>query len=117
MCIRGRVLAYNASKGAVESLTRDLAVKLADKGVRVNSIAPGPFATDMMRYLDDSPELKKQLADTPPLGRLGAESVTKRVLVAVVSNPVSFVHVSTLAIDVGMLSVAAVPVPLGFLLM
>ncbi len=41
------VIAYNASKGAVVSLTIDMAVKLAPHGVRVNAIAPGPFLTDM----------------------------------------------------------------------
>jgi NAD(P)-dependent dehydrogenase (short-subunit alcohol dehydrogenase family) len=105
------VLAYNASKGAVESLTRDLAVKLADKGVRVNSIAPGPFATDMMRYLDDSPELKQQFTDTIPLGRLGGEADIKGVVVFLASEAAAFVTGSTLVVDGGMLAVDAFPAP------
>src|SRR4029453_2586739 len=44
-------VAYNASKGAVLTLTKDMAVKLAPYGIRVNGIAPGPFMTDMMRHV------------------------------------------------------------------
>jgi gluconate 5-dehydrogenase len=44
-------IAYNASKGAVITLTKDMAVKLAPHGIRVNSIAPGPFWTDMMDHV------------------------------------------------------------------
>jgi len=45
------IVAYNASKGAVVSLTRDMGVKLAADNVRVNGIAPGAFMTDMMNHL------------------------------------------------------------------
>ncbi|HEX5066704.1 MAG TPA: SDR family NAD(P)-dependent oxidoreductase, partial [Myxococcota bacterium] len=44
-------IAYNAAKGAVNTLTKDMAVKLAAHGIRVNAIAPGAFDTDMMDYV------------------------------------------------------------------
>ena len=87
------------------------AVKLANKGVRVNSIAPGPFATDMMRYLEESPELKQQFTDTIPLGRMGGEADIKGVVVFLASEAAAFVTGSTLVVDGGMLAVDAFPAP------
>jgi gluconate 5-dehydrogenase len=42
------LIAYHASKGAVRSLVKDMAAKLAPHGIRVNALSPGPFQTDMM---------------------------------------------------------------------
>ena len=58
------VVAYNASKGAVVSLTRDLAVKLASNNIRVNGIAPGPFLTDMMNHVRHDEEKLRAFADS-----------------------------------------------------
>jgi NAD(P)-dependent dehydrogenase (short-subunit alcohol dehydrogenase family) len=49
-----RIAAYAASKGGVEALTRVLAVEWADRGVRVNALAPGYFATDLSHGLINS---------------------------------------------------------------
>ena len=54
-------IAYNASKGAVLTLTKDMAVKLAPHRIRVNGIAPGPFRTDMMRHLTVDEETRAPL--------------------------------------------------------
>jgi len=62
--------AYVASKGAIESITLILARELRGRDITVNTIAPGPTATDM--FLDGkTPEQIGQLAKTPPLERLG----------------------------------------------
>ncbi|MFI9163499.1 SDR family oxidoreductase [Kitasatospora aureofaciens] len=62
--------AYAASKGAVESITLILARELRGRNITVNTVAPGPTATDM--FLDGkTPEQIDQLAKTPPLERLG----------------------------------------------
>lgn len=62
--------AYAASKGAVEAITLILARELRGRDVTVNTVAPGPTATDM--FLDGkTPEQIDQLARTPPLERLG----------------------------------------------
>ncbi|MGW5334644.1 SDR family oxidoreductase [Streptomyces bauhiniae] len=62
--------AYAASKGAIESITLILARELRGRNITVNTIAPGPTATDL--FLDGkTPEQIDQLAKTPPLERLG----------------------------------------------
>ncbi|MFH8973186.1 SDR family oxidoreductase [Streptomyces sp. NPDC017890] len=62
--------AYAASKGAVESMTLILARELRGRDITVNTVAPGPTATDM--FLEGkTPEQVDQLAKTPPLERLG----------------------------------------------
>ena len=49
-------IAYNSSKGAVITLTKDMAIKLAPFGIRVNAIAPGPFLTDMFSHVKGNPD-------------------------------------------------------------
>jgi 3-oxoacyl-[acyl-carrier protein] reductase len=69
---------YAASKGAIVSFTRDLAVELAPAGIRVNAVAPGPIATNILGELSD-----EQIADAGLrflLGRMGrAEDVAEAV--------------------------------------
>lgn len=63
--------AYTASKGAVEAMTMILARELRGRDVTVNTVAPGPTATDL--FLDGkTPEQIDRLAKTPPLERLGS---------------------------------------------
>jgi len=68
--------AYTASKGAVISLTRSLAVQYGPKGVRANAICPGPILTPMLETLFPSEEEKMKRLNRIPLGRFGrAEDV------------------------------------------
>src|SRR5207237_9013222 len=74
---------YSASKGAVISLTRDLAVKWAPHGMRVNAIAPGVFDTRLT-----SGRLEKSRADIErwtPMGRIGRPAELKGVAVFLAS--------------------------------
>ncbi len=94
-------IAYNASKGAVITLTKDMAVKLARYGIRVNGIAPGAFDTDMMEHLrKDSERLRRYLA-TVPLGRAGGEDDIKGVVVFLASDAAAYVTGHTLVVDGG----------------
>src|SRR6185312_5844762 len=70
-----KVIAYSASKGAIEAMTRAMAVELSPKGIRVNCIAPGFIATDMSaKALNNDPERKNKVLSRTPMGELGAPS-------------------------------------------
>ncbi|MFH6993389.1 SDR family NAD(P)-dependent oxidoreductase [Flavobacterium sp. FlaQc-48] len=70
-----KVIAYSASKGAIESMTRAMAVELAPFGVRVNCIAPGFIKTKMSSTaLDNDPERKNKVLSRTPMGFLGEPS-------------------------------------------
>ena len=95
-------IAYNASKGAVLTLTKDMAVKLAPYGIRVNGIAPGPFLTDMMRHLTVDAETLRRFHKRVPLGRSGGEDDVKGAVVFLASDAAAFVTGHTLVVDGGM---------------
>jgi gluconate 5-dehydrogenase len=95
-------VAYNASKGAVLTLTKDLAVKLAPYGIRVNGIAPGPFLTDMMRHVTVDEETLRRFHERVPLGRSGNEDDLKGAVVFLASDASAFVTGHTLVVDGGM---------------
>jgi gluconate 5-dehydrogenase len=94
-------VAYNASKGAVLTLTRDLAVKLAPHGIRVNGIAPGAFDTDMMEHLRREPERLRRYLAAVPLRRAGREDDIKGVVVFLASDAAAYVTGHTLVVDGG----------------
>jgi NAD(P)-dependent dehydrogenase (short-subunit alcohol dehydrogenase family) len=67
-----KVIAYSASKAAIEGMTRAMAVELSPKGVRVNCIAPGFIATAMSaKALDNDKERKDKVLSRTPMGALG----------------------------------------------
>lgn len=95
------VVAYNASKGALASLTIDLAVKLAPHGIRVNCLAPGPFDTQMMDHVRHDPERMSRYLAHIPLGRLGQEDDVKAAAVFLASDASRFMTGQTLVVDGG----------------
>ena len=67
-----KVIAYTASKSAIEGMTRAMAVELSPKGILVNCIAPGFISTDMSsRALNGDAERKRKVFSRTPLGRMG----------------------------------------------
>jgi len=67
-----KVIAYSASKSAIEGMTRAMAVELSPTGIRVNCIAPGFIATDMSaKALNNDPERKNKVMNRTPMGHLG----------------------------------------------
>jgi len=97
-------VAYNTSKGAVITLTKELAVKLAPFGIRVNGIAPGPFVTDMMDHMFDHPERYAEFRKRIPLDRAGEEDDIKGVAVFLASEASAFVAGHTLVVDGGIMA-------------
>lgn len=101
---REPVVAYNASKGAVVTLTQDLAVKLAPMGIRVNGIAPGPFLTSMMDHVRHDENEFARFNRQVPMSRCGDEDDIKGAVVFLASDAAAFVTGHTLVVDGGMLS-------------
>jgi gluconate 5-dehydrogenase len=101
---RQNIIAYNASKGAVRSLTKDMAVKLAPHGIRVNAISPGAFHTAMIDPIEAQPKLHAALVGRIPMGRIGDADEIKGAAVFLASDAASYVTGATLVVDGGMLS-------------
>jgi NAD(P)-dependent dehydrogenase (short-subunit alcohol dehydrogenase family) len=91
-------LPYNATKGGVIALTRDLAWKWARYGINVNAIAPGWFPSDMANFvIDANPELAERI----PLGRFGGPEDLKGAIVYLSSRASDYVTGHTLVVDGG----------------
>jgi NAD(P)-dependent dehydrogenase (short-subunit alcohol dehydrogenase family) len=70
-----KVIAYSASKTAIDGMTRALAVELGPKGIRVNAIAPGFIITEMTdKALNSDPERKAKVFNRTPMGHMGQTS-------------------------------------------
>ncbi len=93
--------AYVASKAAVESITLILARELRGRDITVNTVAPGPTATDL--FLDGkTPEEIDRLAKTPPLERLGTPEDIARVAAFLTSPAGHWVNGQVLRANGGM---------------
>jgi gluconate 5-dehydrogenase len=92
-------LPYQATKGGVVSLTRDLACKWAEHGINVNAIAPGWFPTEMSRVLLERHEAA--MIQRIPLGRFGGPDDLKGMLVYLASAASAWVTGQTFAVDGG----------------
>lgn len=93
--------AYGASKGALVTLTKVMAVELADAGIRVNAIAPGPVETPMVAAVHTA-KVREQWQDTVPLRRYGKPDEIAGAILALL-NPSfsSYITGQTIAVDGG----------------
>lgn len=92
---------YMASKGAVHMLTKALAVEWAERGVRVNAVAPGYVATEMTLKMRERPELFNVWMDMTPMGRCGEPSEIASAILYLASPASGYVTGSILSIDGG----------------
>lgn len=104
---------YVVSKGAVNQLTRVMAMGLAAHDIRVNAIGPGTIATELARRaVMGSPEARHKLLSRTPMGRLGEPDEVARVAVFLASDDASYMTGQTVYPDGGRLALNyTVPVP------
>lgn len=98
------VAAYAASKAAVGSLTKSLAVEWSGQGVTVNAIAPGVFRTDLNSALLDSTPRGQEILLRTPIGRFGRTEELVGAAVYLASDAASFVSGEILVVDGGYLA-------------
>lgn len=96
---------YAATKAAVTALTRSIAVDFGPRGIRANCVAPGttdtPWIAHILAGAPNAEELRAQMAARQAVGRLGRPEEIAAVICFLASEPASFVHGATFAVDGG----------------
>lgn len=95
---------YCASKAGVAMFTKAAALELAEHGIRVNAVAPGPIVTPMLQTRLDEPGQEEWLTAQVPLGRLGQTRDVAAAISFLLSDAASFITGVTLPVDGGWLT-------------
>ncbi len=105
--------AYAASKGAVASMTHNIALEFGPQGIRCNAIAPGwintPFNENLLNQYPDRDEVDAQITALHPVGRLGTPEDIANTAVFLASEQAAFISGQELVVDGGRL--AKLPTP------
>lgn len=97
-----KVIAYSASKTAINGMTRAMAVDLAEFGIRVNCVAPGFIKTNMSsKALDNDPERKNKVLSRTPMGKLGEPSDVADAVFYFATSESKFTTGTVLPVDGG----------------
>src|SRR5262245_56761234 len=107
MAGQARQAAYGPAKFAASGLTMHLAVEWADKGIRVNAVAPGTIRTEAVRRLPEQPggaEYIDEIRKNHPMGRLGEPDEVAKAIVFLASDDASFITGAILPVDGGYLA-------------
>jgi NAD(P)-dependent dehydrogenase (short-subunit alcohol dehydrogenase family) len=102
-------IAYTASKGAVLSLTRELAVIHAREGIRVNALSPGPLRTELLMKFLDTEEKKQRRLVHIPMGRFGEATEMANAALFLASDESSYMTGGNLLIDGGITAAYVTP--------
>jgi len=96
------IASYNVSKGGINQLTRVMALALADKGIRVNAVAPGTIATEMAaKAVLATEEARIKVMSRTPMKRLGEPSEIADVVAWLASDAASYVTGEIVVVDGG----------------
>ena len=96
------IASYNVSKGGINQLTRVMALALADKGVRVNAVAPGTIATELAtQAVLTSDEAKARIMSRTPMKRLGEPSEIADTVAYLASDAASYITGEIVVVDGG----------------
>ena len=97
-----KVIAYTASKAAIEGMTKAMATELSPKGIRINCIAPGFIATDMSaKALNNEPERKAKALGRTPMGYLGDPADIGDAALFLASDAAKYITGVVLPVDGG----------------
>jgi NAD(P)-dependent dehydrogenase (short-subunit alcohol dehydrogenase family) len=103
-------ISYTASKGAVLSMSRELSVEFARRGVRVNALCPGSVETPLfMRLLEESPDAYERRRVHWPMGRLATAREVVNAALFLASDESSFVNGATFVVDGGLTAAYVTP--------
>ncbi|GBG31004.1 Secoisolariciresinol dehydrogenase [Hondaea fermentalgiana] len=102
-------LAYTSSKGAVLSMTRELAVIHARQNIRVNNLCPGPLNTPLLQKFLDTEEKRQRRLVHNPMGRFGEASEMAQAALFLASKESSFVTGTSLYVDGGITAAYVTP--------
>jgi len=101
----GQVSVYIASKHAVEGLTKSVALEFAKQNIRINAVAPGVIATDMLdRFAGKEGEMRDSLTSIIPVGRIGAGEEIAAAVLYLCSDDAKFTTGTSLVVDGGYLA-------------
>ena len=96
------IASYNVSKGGINQLTRVMALALADKGIRVNAVAPGTIATELAaKAVLTSEEAKAKIMSRTPMKRLGEPSEIADAVAFLASDAASYITGEIVVVDGG----------------
>jgi glucose 1-dehydrogenase len=103
---------YVTSKGAVNQLTKVMALALADQGVRVNAIGPGSILTDLLKVVMSDEAARRRILSRTPMGRCGEPAEVAKVALFLASDDASYLTGQCIYPDGGRLALNyTVPVP------
>jgi gluconate 5-dehydrogenase len=107
--MRGMPAAYQATKGAVTNLTKSLAASWADRGIRVNAIAPGWFPSEMTGAWIKNSAFREHISSSSPMGRIGNPEELNGALLLLASKASSFINGEIISVDGGVNASTGLP--------